>query len=275
MKIGGQAVVEGIVMRNEKKVAAAVRLPNGEINVRSQTVRKVPWLFRLVFFRGIYSIVVMLIDGVTFLLWSANQQLGKDEQIQTGEVMGTVALSFIFAMLLFIALPFLFAHVTPFTGVAFTLVEGIVRMGLFVGYLAVVSRLPDVKRMFQYHGAEHKTIHCYESGTPLTIHQVQRFTTLHPRCGTSFLVVVLIISVILFSFIQGDWVTKIIGRLLLVPLIGGISYELLKCADRFRNNIIMALLTAPGLWLQKITTQEPDDQQVEVGIAAMKEIVES
>lgn len=272
MHIGGQAIIEGIVMRSQEWVAAAVRLPNGKITVRSEKVTPAPWLFRQLFFRGMYTLVLMLVDGIRYLLWSANQQLGKEEQIQTKEIVFTLSLSVFFGLLFFLGLPYLVAELSLVDGVWFTLLEGVIRVGLFVGYLLVISRLPDVQRLFQYHGAEHKTIHCYEKGEPLEIHTIQRYSTVHPRCGTAFLFVVLIISVVAFSFLNGGVVQKVVGRLLFIPVIAGISYELLKLGDRFSQSLVVRTLLAPGLWLQKITTQEPDDQQVQVGIAALRKV---
>ncbi len=272
MHIGGQAIIEGIVMRSQERVAAAVRLPNGKITVRSEKVTSAPWLFRQIFFRGMYTLVLMLVDGIRYLLWSANQQLGKEEQIQTKEIIMTLSFSLVVGLLFFVGLPFFLAEITPLVGVWFTLVEGLIRVGLFIGYLMIISRMPDVHRLFQYHGAEHKTIHCYEKGEPLEVHLIQRYSTIHPRCGTAFLFIVLLISIFAFSFITGGMAVKLLGRLLLIPVITGISYELLKLGDRFSGSLVVRLLISPGLWLQKITTQEPDDQQVEVGITALRKV---
>jgi len=272
MKVGGQAIIEGIVMRSKDRVAAAVRLEDGRIKVRHRKVKKVPWLFRQFFFRGMYSLVMMLIDGMRYLTWSANEQLGDEEKIKTEELVGTITISLLFGAFLFVGLPFLLTLVTPFSGVLFTLFEGLVRVIIFLSYIIIISFMPDVKRMFQYHGAEHKSIHCYESKKPLTVVNVQEFTTLHPRCGTSFIFVVLIVSIILFAFIQGSIWVKLLGRLLLMPVVAGLSYELLKLGDKFSDNVIMKIVIAPGLWLQKITTQPPSDDQVEVGIVSLRKV---
>ena len=159
-------------------------------------------------------------------------------------------------------------------GFLFDVLDGVFRVALFLGYLALISMMKDVKTLFQYHGAEHKTIYCYESGGKLTVSNVKKFSRFHPRCGTTFLFLVLLISILTFTLISGSWVVELVARILVMPLIAGVSYEIIKLTDKFGDNFIVKALITPGLWLQRITTKEPTDKQIEVGIRSLKAVVD-
>ncbi len=273
MDVGGQAVVEGVMMRNKERFAVAVRLPNGQIKVHSEQSSTFPKVFNIFFIRGAVGLGYTLMDGIKALIWSSNQQLGKEEKLSRKELILTIGTSMIFALLFFVAIPFFAAHLIEPDGIWFNVLDGVFRIAIFLGYLAIIARLKDVKRLFQYHGAEHKSIYCYEAGKPLTLPNVKKYSRFHPRCGTSFLFLVLILSIIIFSFIPGPWWVKLLGRIVALPLIAGIGYELIKLSWRYYKNPLVKAVIAPGLWLQRITTQEPSDQQLKVGIAALKAVV--
>lgn len=273
MKVGGQAVIEGVMMRNKEKVAIAVRLNDGKIKVKKYGSKKMPKFFNWFFMRGIVGLVLTMYDGVKGLIWSANQTLDTEEKISNSGVVLTMLFSFGMGLLFFVGVPFLIASLVKLEGFWFNLVDGGIRLGLFFGYVLGISYMKDVKRLFQYHGAEHKAINCYESGKKLTLGNVKKFTTLNQRCGTSFIFIVLIVSIMLFCLITGKWYVKLSARILLIPVIAGISYELLKLSDRFKENWLVKGMIKPGLWMQRITTNEPDDSQIEVGIKALEEVV--
>ncbi|MFH1275534.1 MAG: DUF1385 domain-containing protein [Candidatus Woesearchaeota archaeon] len=273
MNVGGQAVIEGVMMRNKEKLAIAVRLPDGTIKIKKDHSTNFPKFFNVFFIRGIVGLGYTLYDGLKGLTWSSNQQLNKEEKLTKKELFFSIAGSMLFAILFFVALPFFTAHWIGFEGAWFDILDGVFRVGLFLGYLSVISRMEDVKRLFQYHGAEHKAIYCHEAKKKLTLANVKSFSRFHPRCGTSFLFLVLLISIFIFSLIEGPLVVKFFGRILLLPVIGGISYELIKLSDKFRDNFLVKIVTAPGLWLQRLTTNEPDDKQIEVGIKALEGVL--
>ncbi len=273
MDVGGQAVIEGVMMRNKKKFAVAVRLPNGKIKIKKDQSTKFPKFFDFPFVRGVVGLAYTLYDGVRALTWSSNQQLGEEEKLSKKEIVLTIGGSFLFAILLFVIIPFFSARAIHSEGFWFDALDGVFRVILFLGYLFAISFMQDVKTLFAYHGAEHKTIYCYEAKQKLTVKNVRKFSRFHPRCGTSFLFLVLLLSIFIFSLIPGGLWAKLIGRLLLLPVIAGIGYELIKLSGKFQNNTVVKALIAPGLWLQKITTKEPTDKQLEVGIASLKAVV--
>lgn len=274
MDIGGQAVIEGVMMRNKDKFAVAVRLKNGEIKVKKEKTTTFPKFFNVFFLRGIVGLWFMLYDGVRALVWSSNQQLDEEEELKKGEVTWTVIFSFIFAAAVFIGLPFLLAKLIHSQGVWFDVLDGIFRVLLFIGYLALISLMKDVKILFQYHGAEHKTIACYEAKQQLIPENVKKYTRFHPRCGTSFIVIVLVLSIILFALIQGPWWVELVGRIVLIPVIAGIGYELIRFSGRHCKNPFLKPFIAPGLWLQRLTTKEPTKEQIEVGIKALEAVID-
>ncbi|MEK6809750.1 MAG: DUF1385 domain-containing protein [Nanoarchaeota archaeon] len=273
MEVGGQAVIEGVMMRNKENYAVAVRLPNGKIKINKEKSSAFPKWFNVFFVRGAVGLGYALYDGIRALIWSSNQNLGKEEKLSTKEIVGTLGLSFLSAIVLFVGLPFFAARWIQSEGMWFNLFDGLFRAALFLGYLLLISRMKDVKTLFQYHGAEHKTIYCYENKKDLTVENVRGFSRFHPRCGTSFLFLILILSIATFSFLSGPIWVKLGGRLLLLPVISGIGYELIKLSSKHGQNNFVKIVTAPGLWLQRITTKEPTDRQIEVGIASLKAVL--
>ncbi len=274
MNIGGQAVIEGVMIRNKEKLAIAVRLSDGRIKVKKMRTTYFPAFFNVFFIRGIVGLGFTLYDGLKGLLWSSNQQLGKEEKLNKKEGYAGCRGLFFICFTVFCSLPFLGAYLLYSDGVLFNLLDGGFRIALFLGFLGIVSRMKDVQRLFAYHGAEHKAIYCYESGEEMTVKNALSFSRFHPRCGTSFLFLVLLVSIVLFSLVEGPWWVKLSGRILLLPVIGGISYEIIKLTARFQDNSLLCWLVAPGMWLQRLTTREPSKKQLEVGIAAVKAVLD-
>ncbi|MDD3395036.1 MAG: DUF1385 domain-containing protein [Clostridia bacterium] len=293
--IGGQAVIEGVMMRGKKIYAMAVRNPQGGI-----TIEKKEWggmgskgIFKYPIFRGIAAFVDSLITGTKILMHSA-EIAGEDwteEELSPFEkflqdkfgdkindilIYFSVTVSMILGMGLFFVLPVwlgnFFKHIVPVW--ALGIIEGLLRIAIFLIYLFLISRMKEIKRVFQYHGAEHKTINCFESGKDLTVENVMPCTRLHKRCGTSFLLFVMIISMIVFFFVRTDTlILRLVSRILLVPIVAGISYEVIRWAGRSDSKLVAAV-SYPGLCLQKVTTAEPDASQIETAIAAMKGVLE-
>ena len=274
MDVGGQAVIEGVMMRNKARYAVAVRLPDGKVKVMKEKSSKFPKFFNIFFVRGVVGLGYTLYDGIRALIWSSNENLGKEEKLSKKEVIGTIAASFLFAIFIFVAIPFFSAQWIHSEGIWFDVLDGIFRVALFLGYLTLISFMKDVHTLFQYHGAEHKTIYCYESKKKLTLENVRQFSRFHPRCGTSFLFIVLLLSIFVFSLLSGPLWFKFLGRIALLPVIAGVGYEIIKLSGKHANNPAVKVLIAPGLWLQRITTKEPSDEQLEVGIASLKAVVE-
>lgn len=292
--IGGSAVMEGVMMRGPKEIATAVRKPDGEIELDKRAVSSLVTKYhvnKIPVIRGVFAFFDSMICSIRALMWSAEFFDIEDDaeskfdkwltekfgdKIKDIVIYFSLFISVIFSVGLFFILPNL---ITGFMGgfvkssLIKTLIEGIVRIGIFLGYVLLVSQMEDIKRVFQYHGAEHKTIFCYEAGLELTVENARNMSRLHPRCGTSFLVFVMIVSIILFSFISWDnmW-TRLGLRLLLLPVVAGISYEIIRWAGKSKSRIV-CLISRPGMWLQKITTREPDDMQLEVAIASMKAVL--
>ena len=275
---GGQAVIEGVMMRGKRHYAVAVRLPNTKEIVIDRGELKaqiyVNPFWKLAFVRGLALIGEQLHLGMRSLMWSANMNAGgRDLEISKKEITGSVAVAMVFALALFIGLPLLLAGfaVHQSRGFLFVLVEGVIRVGLVLGYLSLIALLPDVRRVFQYHGAEHKTINAFESGWPLEISSVRRASLLHPRCGTGFLLVVMVVSIVVFSLValaQPNWFWLIASRILAIPVIAGLGFESIRFMARHRTNPIVAVLLLPVLGTQKFTTREPSDDMLEVAIAA-------
>ena len=296
--IGGQAVIEGIMMRNKDKYAVAVRKPDKSIDVDIQEcdgIAKKYKITTLPFIRGIFSFIDSMVIGIKTLTYSASFFEDEDEQEEEpgkfekwllnkfGEkaekiVMGfTVCLSIVIAVALFMILPLFIAdviekYVPGVTQSHVPIIEGIVKIIIFIGYLLLISLMKDIQRTFMYHGAEHKCINCIETGKVLTVENVASSSRFHKRCGTSFLLIVMVISIIFFVLIRTDivWLRYVI-RLLLVPVIAGISYEFIRLAGKSENKFIN-LLSKPGLWMQKITTKEPTDDMIEVAIKAVEAV---
>lgn len=295
--VGGQAVMEGIMMRNQDKYAVAVRKPDKEIDVKvfdykgpaNKSIKNIPII------RGVISFVDSLYLGMKTLMYSSEffeeeeekkdtsnlteeekKALAEKEKSQEKAMMGgTVVLSILLAVGIFFVLPyFISAFIQKFVDIPWliAIIEGAIRLGIFIGYIALISLMDDIKRTFMYHGAEHKCINCIEHGLELNVENVRKSSKQHKRCGTSFLLIVMLISVIFFMFIQVEsGVLKLVLRLLLIPVIAGVSYEFIRLAGRY-DNWLVNLISVPGMWMQKLTTKEPDDEMIEVGIASVEAV---
>ncbi|MDA8097697.1 MAG: DUF1385 domain-containing protein [Desulforudis sp.] len=277
---GGQAVIEGVMMRGPEEWAVACRCPDNSITVEKRPVESVTKRFPLLkwpFIRGTVVLVESLVIGIRALTFSANQATGEEDQpISPLEMIGTIAFAIGLSIVLFIVLPVVLAHLFKpviHGAVGQNILEGGIRILVFLAYIALVGLLKDIQRVFEYHGAEHKTINAYEAGSELTPAKVQRFSVQHPRCGTSFLLVVIVLKIFIFAFLATDplwW--RIASRILLLPLVAGIAYELIKFAARHDKAFFCRLLIAPGMLIQRLTTREPDDGQVEVAIRAFQAV---
>lgn len=278
--VGGQAVIEGVMMRGKTHVAVAVRQPDGEISVDVRPVNSISDRYPILkkpFLRGVVSLVESLVMGMKALAYSAQVSGDEDEKLDSKEMALTIAVSAGLAILLFIVIPtWSMRFLTGITQdhMALNLVEGVLRMAIFLAYIAAISSMNDIQRVFQYHGAEHKTIYTYEAGLPLKVENVRPFSTLHPRCGTNFLMIVMLISMFIFTFL--GWpslLERIASRIILMPVIAGVSYELIRYAGAHTDNPLVRIAITPGLLLQKLTTRQPDDSQIEVAIASLKAVV--
>lgn len=297
--IGGQAVMEGVMMKNQEKYAVAVRKPDGEIAlevseykgiIKNKKIRNMPVL------RGVFSFIESLYLGVSTLTFSASffeeeepehekkqtkkrekKVLTEEQQKRQDSLMmgGTVAFSIVLAVAIFMILPYYISvFFQKFTDsyMLIAVLEGLIRLAIFIGYVAAISLMPDIKRVYMYHGAEHKCINCIEHGMDLTVENVRKSSRLHKRCGTSFLLIVMIISIFFFMFIHVDSrVLRLVLRLVLIPVIAGVSYEFIRLAGR-SDNAVVNLLSKPGLLLQHITTKEPEDDMIEVGMASVEAV---
>jgi uncharacterized protein YqhQ len=306
--IGGQAVLEGVMMRGRHCWGLAVRQPSGTIARRSFPLEdsgvRHPW-FKWPVVRGVVALVESLTLGVKALGLSASLGLevepsdaaGAGESAAEGQAEGvgsppgteqhfgfkelalTVGVAAVFAVILFLVIPL--AIVKYFEGVfsnpyVFTLVEGLIRIAIFLAYIVGISRIPDLRRVFQYHGAEHKVIHTYESGEKLDPEHAQRYSTLHPRCGTAFLLIVMVVSILVFSVVgKPSLVWLVVSRIVGIPLVAGLAYEIIKYAGRHKDGFVARVVLRPGLSLQRLTTREPSDDQIEVAIAALQEVVQA
>jgi len=284
--IGGQAVMEGVMMKNKETYALAIRKPDQSIVVETDeyhSVCKSEKLRNIPFVRGVINFIDSLVLGMRTMTYSASffeeeENVGKTEKSEKKEsiFMGiTVFVAVLLAIGIFMVLPFyislLFQKIIPYR-VVIILLEGVIRLAIFIGYVLLISLMKDIKRVFMYHGAEHKCINCIEHGLELNLENVKKSSKEHKRCGTSFLFFVIIISIVVTLFIQVDSrILRLVLRLVLIPVIAGISYELIRLAGRSENPVVN-LLSKPGLWMQKITTKEPDDDMIEVGIASVEAV---
>ncbi len=296
--VGGQAVMEGVMMKNQDRYAVAVRKPDHQIDVKVENYKstiKNEKIRHLPIVRGVVNFVESLVLGMSTLMYSASffedeeednkkknlseeerKKLEEKEKKQEKALMGgTVAFSIVFALALFFALPYFlsgFFHKVIASETLIALIEGLIRLAIFLGYIAIISLTPDIKRVFMYHGAEHKCINCIEHGMELNIENVRKSSRLHKRCGTSFLLIVMLISIVFFMFIRVDSrIQQLVLRLLLIPVIAGVSYEFIRLAGRYDNWFVNAL-SQPGLWMQRLTTREPEDDMIEVGIASVEAV---
>ncbi len=296
--IGGQALIEGVMMKGVSETAMAVRLPDGTIDVekwQTKSLKDRPFWFRIPFLRGIFNFIDTMITGYKTLMKSAekagieeeeepskfdkwlNEKLG-DKVMAVVSVLALV-LSIVLALGLFMFLPALVVWLLEYIGLSLggfkTLVEGIIKMAVFLLYIVLTAQMKEIKRVYGYHGAEHKSIACYEHGEELTVENVRKHSRFHPRCGTSFMFLVLFISILVFSVFQVPWdnlFLRVLIKVALLPLVVGIGYELIKLAGRHQN-LITKIISAPGLWIQRITTNEPDDDQIEVAIESLKAVL--
>ncbi|MBU0536543.1 MAG: DUF1385 domain-containing protein [Nanoarchaeota archaeon] len=283
---GGQAVIEGVLMRSMHNLAVAVRKPNGKISIKKEKIVSIAdrvSILRWPFIRGVFNLFQMLIIGFKALIHSANESMDKvEEELTFMEIVFSIVLAIGFAIILFKALPFLVAVLFERTFsfvkenyIIFNIIDGVTKITFFILYIFIISLMRDVKRIFEYHGAEHKTVNCYEAGESLTVKNVKKYSTLHPRCGTNFVLIVLILSILVYTFIPKSlelW-ARFGLRILLLPVIAGISYEILKLCGKYRDNILMHAVALPGLAVQMITTREPDNKQIEVAIAALNGVI--
>lgn len=277
MNIGGQAIIEGVHIRSPTHLSAAIRMPDDNIKVIKEEVPKRTGFFHKLFLiRGVFRMYDMLKDGTRLLTWSANEQLEADEQDEAGWILYlTTFVSFVIAIVLFKLVPLLIAgFVNPPSVYVFNLIDAVAKFLIFVGYVYFLNYMDDVKRVFQYHGAEHKTIAAHEHGVELTPKKVQTYDKEHKRCGTNFIFVVISVSFFIYALVplRLDFWASLGARLLFLPLIVGISYEILKLHAAWPNPITH-LFIYPGLLIQRLTTKEPDDAQVEVAIAACNAVV--
>lgn len=292
--IGGSAVMEGVMMRGPKEIATAVRKPDGEIEIDRRAVSSLVTKYhvnKIPVIRGVFAFFDSMISSIRALMWSAEFVDLEDDseskfdkwltekfgdKVKDIVIYFSLFISVIFSVGLFFVLPHFITSLLENvikSNLIKTLIEGVIRISIFLGYVLLASRMEDIKRVFQYHGAEHKTIFCYEAGLDLTVENARSMSRLHPRCGTSFLVYVMIISIILFSFVSwGNMWIRLGMKLLLLPVVAGISYEIIRWAGRSKNKVV-CVISRPGMWLQNITTREPDDSQLEVAIESMKAVL--
>lgn len=299
-KIGGQAVIEGVMMKGIDKAAMACRLPNGEIDLDEWAVRggkNAPWYRRVPFLRGIFAFVTSMIDGYKCLTKSSEKQMTDDEDEELNafeqwlddkfgdKLMPVIsAISMVIgvalAIVLFMVLPsaiskFVDKYIISLPAFGKNVIEGLIKIAVFVGYTGLTALMKDIRRTYEYHGAEHKTIACYEHEAELTPENVKKFTRFHPRCGTSFIFLVLFISIFVNTIFRVSWgniFVRMLIKIALLPVVTGIAYELIRLAGKY-DNIITRIISAPGLWIQRITTREPDESQIECAIAALKAVI--
>ena len=295
--IGGQAVMEGVMMMNKDRYSVAVRRPDGEIEVKVEQhkpLTKHKGLLKVPILRGVFSFADSMIVGMSSLMYSASfyedeeeekkkpatkeeeeQQKAKKEKTDRLMMYGTVTFSVVIAVVLFLMVPYFLSELLHKAGAGTTLTavaEAFARVALFLGYLAAISRMEDIQRVFMYHGAEHKCINCVEHGLELNVENVLKSSREHKRCGTSFIMIVMIISILFFMVIRTDTVwLRFLSRIVLIPVIAGVSYEFLRFAGRHDSKLVN-LLSRPGMWMQGLTTTEPDDSMIEVAIAAVEEV---
>ena len=288
--VGGQALIEGIMMKGPFKSAMAVRKPDGSIEVEEWQTERMTGIRKVPFFRGIFNLVDTLIKGYKCLMKSA-EMAGQEEEPDkfelwlnktfgkaAGGVFNTIVtvLALVLCLGLFIVIPSSIASLCGRcieNSIALSAIEGVVKMAVFLAYIIGVSKLEDIRRTFMYHGAEHKTIFCYEKGLELNVENVRKQIRFHPRCGTSFLLIVLIISILVSSIVTWDnLLLRVVLKVLSIPVIVGVAYEIIKFAGR-HDNLLTRIISAPGLWLQRFTTQEPDDSMIEVAIAAVTPVL--
>jgi len=280
---GGQAVIDGVMIRGKEGVAISVRQPDGQLNVVKQPLASIyrGRLREMPLVRGIIALIETLVLGTQSLLHSAQVAATEEvgEKIPTAVLWGTVAASLALGVALFFMVP-LFATrylIDPYieSGLLSSIFEGLIRIGIFIAYLKLMSLIPDIRKVFAYHGAEHKTVNAYEAGVPLDVESVKMYSTAHARCGTAFLFIVLVVAIFVFALVgQPSLWIRILSRIALIPVIAVVSYEIMKFGASHSRNPVVRVLLAPGLLLQAMTTREPDDSQIEAAISALNEVIE-
>ena len=293
LNIGGQAVIEGVMIRSLKHNVISVR-KNKKIIIKKEKIKERKGFYKLPVVRGFFNLIDMLVIGMRSLMWSADQQLEKDEKISKKEITFSFIFAILFGVGIFIILPYIATNFIGFyeetKPLLFNLIDGIIRIILFLLYIVAISLMKDVKILFQYHGAEHMSIHCYEHSKKLNIGNIKKFSTLHPRCGTAFIMIVFVVAILTFSVItpiilmifpqlldMNAFPRRVILffiRISLLPLIAGLSYEFLKFSAKFEKNPIMRIFIFPGLLMQKITTKKPNKKQIEVAMEAVKKLLQ-
>jgi len=278
LAFGGQAVIEGVMIRSKKHMVVCVRQPNDEILTKTEEIKSLSERHKVLglpFLRGIVALFETLYLGIKGLYFSANASLEEEEKLSPKEIALSVVLALALAIFLFSVLPFFLTNLflSLGGGVVFIVVESLVRLGILLLYLASISLVGEFRRVFQYHGAEHTAINAYEAGVELNVENAKKYSRLHPRCGTSFLLIVTLISIIIFSIMPNlGFYMNLAYRVLLIPVIGAVSYEVLKLSDRYKDSKVMKVLVAPGLGLQYLTTRKPDDKMIAVALEAVKEV---
>tara|TARA_Y100000310_G_scaffold344866_1_gene460106 strand:- start:316 stop:1233 length:918 start_codon:yes stop_codon:yes gene_type:complete len=295
VRMGGQAVMEGVMIKSDNYYTVSVRKGKEIVSKVEKLKKGKSKFFKLPIVRGFFNLIDMMKIGMGALMWSAEQVEGEEGEFSKKEIFMTVAFSILIVIVFFIILPYFATNLLGFKEetkpILFNIIDGLIRIGLFLGYIWGISFMKDIKRIFQYHGAEHMAIHCQEKGLGMNIKNVRKFRTMHPRCGTSFLLLVFLLSVIVFSFVPFIWnliysdfntlnvvLRKgilFVSRISLIPLVAGISYEILRISDKFQDNIIFKIIAYPGILLQKITTSEPADDQIEVAIHSVNNILKN
>jgi len=276
---GGQAVIEGVMMRGRQKVAIAVRKPDNKILIEERLVtsvtQKLPFL-KWPLLRGTVMLFESLILGVQALVFSASQAAeGEGQELSSREVALSVGLAMFLGILLFVVAPTAIARLLyGFSTLFVNIGEGILRIVIFLLYIVGISRIKEIQRVFQYHGAEHKAINAFEAGEELTVENARRYSQLHPRCGTSFLLIVMVIMILIFGLLgKPSLLVRIVSRIVLLPVVAGLSYEVLKLSGKYCHTWLMKIIIAPGMWLQRLTTREASDSQIEVALQALRAVL--
>ncbi len=276
LAFGGQAVIEGVMIRSKKHMVVCVRQPNEEILTKTEETKSLSEkhrLLRLPFLRGIVALFETLYLGIKGLYFSANATLEEEEKLNPKEIAIAVIAALALSIFLFSIIPFFLTTLLNLGGVVFNIMEGVVRLAILLLYLASISLVGEFRRVFQYHGAEHTAINAYEAGVELNVANAKKYSRFHARCGTSFLLIVTLISIFLFSIMPNlGYFMRLAYRVLLIPVIGAVSYEVLRLSDRYKNSRIMKVLVAPGLGLQYLTTREPDEKMIAVALKAVEEV---
>jgi len=276
LAFGGQALIEGVMIRSKKHMVICVRQPNDEILTKVEEIKSVSErhkVLRLPFLRGIVALFETLYLGIKSIYFSANASLQEEEKLNPKEIALAIIVALTLAIFLFSIVPFFLTTFLNLGGVIFNVAEGVIRLAILLLYLASVALVGEFRRVFQYHGAEHTAINAYEAGVELNVSGAEKFSRFHPRCGTSFILIVTLISVLLFSIMPNlGFFIRLAYRILLIPVIGAISYEILKLSDKYKKSRIMRVLVAPGLGLQYLTTRKPDDKMIEVALEAVKKV---